>query len=77
MKPNNLCQKIEFMETIHDPYEAQNILSNLLKSANKEVLITLPTKASYRRSNSESTILSYASIYETLWIQAELRGKQK
>ncbi len=45
MKPNNLCQKIEFMETIHDPYEAQNILSNLLKSANKEVLITLPTKA--------------------------------
>ena len=28
-------------------------------------------------SNSESTVLSYASIFETLWIQAELRGKQK
>jgi hypothetical protein len=24
-------------------------------------------------SNSESTVLSYASIFETLWIQAELR----
>ena len=28
-------------------------------------------------SNSESTVLSYASIFETLWIQAELRGKLK
>ncbi len=35
------------MEIIHNPYEAQNILSNLLKSANKEILITLPTKADY------------------------------
>ena len=170
-------QKIEFMEIIHDPYEAQNILSNLLKSANKEILITLPTKAAidnkrlcqyeqehllqllknaaehgvrlrllvdksaYERiksellitsndsdlieiqlldreeqnkiitaivdkelclivevrdnkdysdynssvevlglatySNSESTVLSYASIFDTLWIQAELRGKHK
>jgi hypothetical protein len=24
-------------------------------------------------SNSESTVLSYASIFDTLWIQAELR----
>jgi hypothetical protein len=28
-------------------------------------------------SNSESTVLSYASIFETLWIQAELKNKQK
>jgi two-component system sensor histidine kinase VicK len=28
-------------------------------------------------SNSESTLLSYASIFETLWIQAELKNKQK
>ena len=28
-------------------------------------------------SNSESTISSYASIFETLWIQAELRSKTK
>lgn len=28
-------------------------------------------------SNSESTVSSYASIFETLWIQAELRGKKK
>jgi len=28
-------------------------------------------------SNSESTILSYVSIFETLWIQAELRSKTK
>ena len=28
-------------------------------------------------SNSESTILSYASIFETLWIQAELGSKTK
>ena len=28
-------------------------------------------------SNSESTVLSYASIFETLWMQAELRGKLK
>jgi len=28
-------------------------------------------------SNSESTVLSYASIFDTLWIQAELRNKSK
>ena len=28
-------------------------------------------------SNSESTVSSYASIFDTLWIQAELRDKQK
>ena len=28
-------------------------------------------------SNSESTVLSYASIFETLWIQAELKDKTK
>ncbi|HEY6668006.1 MAG TPA: hypothetical protein VI033_02530 [Candidatus Nitrosopolaris sp.] len=28
-------------------------------------------------SNSESTVLSYASIFETLWIQAELKNRQK
>jgi hypothetical protein len=28
-------------------------------------------------SNSESTVLSYASIFETLWIQAELNNKKK
>jgi hypothetical protein len=28
-------------------------------------------------SNSESTVLSYVSIFETLWIQAELKDKTK
>jgi hypothetical protein len=28
-------------------------------------------------SNSESTASSYASIFETLWIQSELKNKQK
>ena len=28
-------------------------------------------------SNSESTVSSYASIFDTLWIQAELRNKTK
>ncbi|HEY6668052.1 MAG TPA: hypothetical protein VI033_02760 [Candidatus Nitrosopolaris sp.] len=28
-------------------------------------------------SNSESTVLSYASIFETLWIQAELKNKKR
>jgi hypothetical protein len=28
-------------------------------------------------SNSESTVSSYASIFDTLWIQAELRSKTK
>jgi hypothetical protein len=28
-------------------------------------------------SNSESTVLSYASIFGTLWIQAELKDKIK
>jgi two-component system sensor histidine kinase VicK len=28
-------------------------------------------------SNSESTVLSYVSIFETLWIQAGLKRKQK
>ena len=28
-------------------------------------------------SNSESTVLSYASIFETLWIQVELKDKTK
>ena len=28
-------------------------------------------------SNSESTVSSYASVFETLWIQAELRSKTK
>ena len=28
-------------------------------------------------SNSESTVLSYASIFETLWIQAELNHKRR
>jgi hypothetical protein len=28
-------------------------------------------------SNSESTVLSYASIFGTLWIQAELKDKTK
>jgi two-component system, OmpR family, sensor histidine kinase VicK len=28
-------------------------------------------------SNSESTVLSYASIFEALWMQAELRNRQK
>jgi hypothetical protein len=27
-------------------------------------------------SNSESTVLSYASIFETLWMQAELRDRK-
>jgi two-component system, OmpR family, sensor histidine kinase VicK len=26
-------------------------------------------------SNSESTVLSYASIFETLWIQSEIAGE--
>jgi hypothetical protein len=28
-------------------------------------------------SNSESTVSSYASIFDTLWIQAELRNKTR
>jgi hypothetical protein len=36
--------KREFMETIQDPYEIQTILGNTLKSANEEILLTLPTK---------------------------------
>ena len=36
--------KREFMETIQDPYEVQTIFNNILKSANEEILITLPTK---------------------------------
>ncbi|MGA9154564.1 MAG: hypothetical protein WBZ36_28600, partial [Candidatus Nitrosopolaris sp.] len=28
-------------------------------------------------SNSEPTVLSYASIFETLWMQADLRDRQK
>ena len=28
-------------------------------------------------SNSDSTVLSYASIFETLWIQAELKHKKR
>jgi len=28
-------------------------------------------------SNSDSTVLSYASIFETLWIQAELKDKKR
>ncbi|HEY6667795.1 MAG TPA: hypothetical protein VI033_01465 [Candidatus Nitrosopolaris sp.] len=28
-------------------------------------------------SNGESTVLSYAPIFETLWIQAELKDKTK
>lgn len=58
----------------------------------KELCLTVEVKANYddyendsalevlglaTYSNSESTVLSYASIFETLWIQAELRGKQK
>ncbi|MFZ0515278.1 MAG: hypothetical protein WAM14_27020 [Candidatus Nitrosopolaris sp.] len=27
-------------------------------------------------SNSESTVLSYVAIFESLWIQAELKNKQ-
>ena len=169
--------KREFMETIQDPYEVQTILNNILKSANEEILLTLPTKTTtlgnkrlsrYEQeylipllrnavergikirflfdksanegmdrkslitnskydtvetqvldlqeqnrviavivdkevyltvevrdeedddeydsikvlslatySNSESTVSSYASIFDTLWIQAELRNKTK
>ena len=36
--------KGEFMETIQDPYEVQTIFNNILKSANEEILITLPAK---------------------------------
>ena len=28
-------------------------------------------------SNSESTVLTYASIFESLWIQAELRKEKR
>jgi hypothetical protein len=34
--------KREFIETIQDPYETQKNFSNILKSANEEILITLP-----------------------------------
>ena len=168
--------KREFMETIQDPYETQKIFDNLIKSANEEIMITLPSKTTttnmmpyqYEQkyllhllrdaadrgvklrllvdksenqrigmelavtgtnsdlveiqnfdiqqqnkiitaivdnelcltvevkandvydesdsidevlglaaySNSESTVLSYASIFETLWMQAELRNRQ-
>jgi hypothetical protein len=165
--------KREFMETIRDPYETQKILDNLIKSANEEIMITLPSKTTTTNmrpyyheqkyllqllrdaadrgvklrllvdkseneriemelaltgsntdrveiqnfdmqqqnkiitaivdnelcmtvevktndesdcievlglatySNSEPTVLSYASIFETLWMQAELRDRQK
>ncbi|MGC2681769.1 MAG: hypothetical protein WA323_07865, partial [Candidatus Nitrosopolaris sp.] len=36
--------KREFMETIRDPYETQKILDNLIKPANEEIMITLPSK---------------------------------
>ena len=160
--------KREFIETIRDPYETQEILENLIKSAIEEIMRTLPSKTTNMRpyqheqkyllqllrdaadrglklrllvdksenekiamelavtgsntdrveiqnfdmqqqnkvittivgnelcltvevkandesevlglatySNSEPTVLSYASIFETLWLQAELRDRQK
>jgi hypothetical protein len=36
--------KREFMETIQDPHEVQTILNNILRCANEEILLTLPTK---------------------------------
>jgi two-component system, OmpR family, sensor histidine kinase VicK len=36
--------------------------------------VEVPGLATY--SNSESTVLSYVSIFETLWIQAELNYKK-
>ena len=57
-----LCLTVEVRDT--SDYEDEN-------DASIEVL----GLATY--SNSESTILSYASIFETLWTQAELRSKTK
>jgi hypothetical protein len=57
-----LCLTVEVRDT--KDYEYEN-------DASIEVL----GLATY--SNSESTILSYASIFETLWIQAELGSKTK
>lgn len=36
--------KREVMETMQDPYEVQTIINNILRSANEEILLTLPTK---------------------------------
>lgn len=36
--------KREFIETIQDLYETQKIFNNIIRSANEEILISLPTK---------------------------------
>jgi hypothetical protein len=36
--------KRKFMETIQDPYETQKIFDKLIKLANEEIMITLPSK---------------------------------
>lgn len=82
--------KREYIETIQDPEEIQNLVSNLDKSiqtkvttivVDNELSLVIELKddtqlnsneaiglATY--SNSESTVLSYASIFEALWIQS-------
>lgn len=40
-------KKREFMDTIQDPYEAQSILGNLLKSATKEIMLMIPTMKAF------------------------------
>lgn len=57
-----LCLTVEVRDT--KDYEDEN-----------DTTIEVLGLATY--SNSESTILSYVSIFETLWIQAELRSKTK
>ena len=56
-----LCLSIEVKDNSDDNYH--------------DPIIEVIGLATY--SNSESTVLSYMSIFETLWIQAELKNKQK
>jgi DNA-binding transcriptional MerR regulator len=82
-KSNSDPVELQFLDK-----EQQNKVITLI--ADKELCLTAEVKdneddfdstvevlglATY--SNSESTVLSYASIFETLWIQAELKSKQK
>jgi two-component system, OmpR family, sensor histidine kinase VicK len=82
-KSNSDLVELQFLDK-----EQQNKVITII--ADKELCLTTEVKdneddidstvevlglATY--SNSESTVLSYASIFETLWIQAELKNKQK
>jgi hypothetical protein len=58
---NELCLTVEVKA--NDAYDESDSIDEVLGLATY--------------SNSESTVMSYASIFETLWTQAELRNRQK